>query len=50
MVIHTRKNPHICEVCRKSFRKKCKLNLHMLLHTGEKPHVCEVCNKLFRQM
>ncbi|XP_035220814.1 zinc finger protein 250-like isoform X2 [Stegodyphus dumicola] len=43
-----REEHHICLVCRKSFRRKFSLNVHMRIHT-EKSHVCEVCQASFNQ-
>ncbi|XP_035232360.1 zinc finger protein 567-like [Stegodyphus dumicola] len=41
--------PHVCEICKMSFRQKAHLNEHMVVHTGEKLHVCEICNKSYTQ-
>uniref|UniRef100_A0A0R3T4A8 Protein krueppel n=1 Tax=Rodentolepis nana TaxID=102285 RepID=A0A0R3T4A8_RODNA len=36
-----------CDVCRKTFKCKEKLNVHKRRHSDKKPFVCEACGKRF---
>ncbi|XP_063317014.2 zinc finger protein 260-like [Pelmatolapia mariae] len=38
-----------CEICGKSFKKKCQIKEHYKIHTGEKPFTCKTCEKSFAQ-
>lgn len=38
-----------CEICKKKFRSRYHLNMHMPVHTGEKNYMCDVCRKSYQQ-
>ncbi|KAL3989102.1 hypothetical protein ACER0C_013420 [Sarotherodon galilaeus] len=38
-----------CDICGKSFKKKCQIKEHYKIHTGEKPFTCKTCEKSFAQ-
>ncbi len=41
---------YVCEICRKSFRRKSYLQKHMNSHNKERPYPCQYCGKLFRSL
>lgn len=44
---HTEERPFGCTKCRKKFKSKFDLNIHMRVHTGERPFQCHKCLKKF---
>ncbi|GFY66092.1 hypothetical protein TNIN_433431 [Trichonephila inaurata madagascariensis] len=40
---------HQCNLCGKTFSKKCHLEIYIRKHTGEKPFQCVVCEQRFSQ-
>ncbi|XP_045606857.2 uncharacterized protein [Procambarus clarkii] len=38
-----------CDICKKTFISKPKLEEHNKVHTGEKPFKCHVCNRAFNK-
>lgn len=34
----------VCDKCRKRFRRRAHLDIHLLTHTGERPFACDLCD------
>ena len=43
------KTRYTCNLCRRKFPFKCKLEEHQRIHTGQKPFVCTICSNTFTQ-
>ncbi|KAG5892486.1 hypothetical protein JTB14_015396 [Gonioctena quinquepunctata] len=51
VALETPSNPskrNQCEICQRTFSRKCHLKSHKLIHTGEKSFQCEQCGTFFR--
>ena len=49
IIAHTRgEKPHICEQCKKTFRKKNNLMNHMAIHTNERSFKYPQCQRSFK--
>lgn len=44
---NSKKTPHKCNICEKTFTQRSKLVAHTLSHTGEKPFACLICDKAY---
>ncbi|XP_023706773.1 gastrula zinc finger protein XlCGF7.1-like [Cryptotermes secundus] len=42
--------PFTCNVCKRSFTGRAKLENHIRVHTGERPFSCELCKQRFTQL
>jgi len=40
----------VCEICKKTFKKKHQLKNHGLVHSGAKKFACQYCTKMFKQI
>lgn len=38
-----------CDICRKQFRKKTQLKMHMLVHSDVAEHSCKICLRSFKK-
>lgn len=38
-----------CDICKKSFASRSKLQSHVRTHTGERPFACNLCHKRFTE-
>ena len=41
--------PNICPYCKKGWRTKSALEMHIRVHTGEEPFICPYCGKGHKQ-
>ncbi|KAM3605816.1 uncharacterized protein V6R79_005171 [Siganus canaliculatus] len=48
-LIHKGQKAFKCLKCRKEFKQRPQLSLHVRIHTGEKPFNCHLCSKSFAQ-
>lgn len=46
--IHAGLKPFVCDVCKRSFGKRCDLRMHKLTHSDDAPHLCGLCGKTFK--
>jgi KRAB domain-containing zinc finger protein len=40
---------HECPYCKKRFKLKGEMNIHIRIHTGEKPFKCQLCDRSYVQ-
>lgn len=44
---HTNVRAFECEICKKFYKTKRDLKLHLMVHSASRPHKCYVCSKTF---
>lgn len=44
---HTNIRAFECEICKKFYKTKRDLKLHLMVHSSQRPHKCSMCSKTF---
>lgn len=44
---HTNVRSFECEICKKFYKTKRDLKLHLMVHSAQRPHKCGMCSKTF---